>query len=173
MTGQLTLSGQVLPVGGIAAKVLAAQRRGLARVILPEPNRTQVHEDLGDDLRYAVAVDYVTRVDELLDLALMPVPMADDAAAATSAGRVSSAAAARWIEPRTGAPGHCVNRRRMRAHKPSRRDRGSGRSSCKQVHAGRNGSSRPARRIRGAQLSCKGGFSGCACTRGRDAGARR
>ena len=40
----------------------------------------------------------------------------------------------------------------MRAHKPSRHDRGSGRDSCKQVHAGRNGSSRPARRIRGAQL---------------------
>ena len=57
MTGELTLSGQVLPVGGIAEKVLAAHRCGLARVILPERNRKQVDEDLDDELRRAVAVD--------------------------------------------------------------------------------------------------------------------
>ena len=88
MSGELTLSGHVLPVGGIAAKVLAAHRRGLARVILPERNRKQIDEELGDDLRSAVAVDYVTRVDQLLDLALVPVPVTDDAAA-TPPGRVS------------------------------------------------------------------------------------
>ena len=87
MTGVLTLSGHVLPVGGIAEKVLAAHRRGLARVILPEHNRKQVDEELGDDVRSAVAVDYVTRVDELLDLVLQHLPAAD--AAVLPAGRVS------------------------------------------------------------------------------------
>ena len=70
ITGETTLSGQVLPVGGIVEKVLAAHRRGLARVILPERNRKQVDEELGDDLRSAVTVDYVTRIDELLELVL-------------------------------------------------------------------------------------------------------
>ena len=63
MTGEVTLGGQVLPAGGIAEKVLAAHRGGLRRVLLAQRNRKQVAEDLGDDLRRVVAVDYVTRVD--------------------------------------------------------------------------------------------------------------
>ena len=70
MSGEITLAGQVLGVGGIAAKVLAAHRGGLARILLPQPNRKQVDEELGDELRRAVEIDYVTRVDELLELAL-------------------------------------------------------------------------------------------------------
>ncbi len=70
MSGEITLAGQVLGVGGIAAKVLAAHRGGLARILLPQPNRKQVDEELGDELRRAVEIDYVTRVDELLKLAL-------------------------------------------------------------------------------------------------------
>ena len=90
MTGEITLSGQVLPVGGIKEKALAAHRRGLARVILPRENKKQVDEDLGDGLRRAVAVDYVERLDELLELALQPAPAVDGAAAAVPpAGRVS------------------------------------------------------------------------------------
>ena len=89
MTGEITLAGQVLPVGGIKEKVLAAHRRGLARVILPRENQKQVDEDLGDDLRRAVEVHYVTRIDELLELGLQRTPAADDAAAATPVGRVS------------------------------------------------------------------------------------
>ena len=87
MTGEITLGGQVLPVGGIAEKVLAAHRCGLRRVILPGPNRRQVDHDLGDGLRRAVGVDYVTRVDELLELALRRAPVADSVAAVTPAGR--------------------------------------------------------------------------------------
>ena len=67
----------VLPVGGIEEKVLAAHRRGLARVVLPLGNRKQVDEDLGDDLRRAVAVDYVAGIDELLELTLGRVPAPD------------------------------------------------------------------------------------------------
>ena len=89
MTGEITLGGQVLPVGGIAEKVLAAHRGGLAHVILPRQNRTQVDSDLGDDLRHVVAVDYVTQVDELLELALRPTPATGSVAALTPAGRAS------------------------------------------------------------------------------------
>ena len=89
MTGEITLGGQVLPVGGIAEKLLAAHRGGLARVILPRCNRRQVNEDLGDDLRRAVEVNYVTRIDELLEQALPPTPAAGSVAAVTPAGRTS------------------------------------------------------------------------------------
>ena len=91
LTGEITLSGQVLSVGGIKEKVLAAHRPGLARVILPRQNRKQVDEELGDDLRRAVAVDYVTRVDELLDLALERAPAeADVEATCSSVARAPS-----------------------------------------------------------------------------------
>ena len=71
MTGEITLSGQVLPAGGIKEKVLAAHRYSLTRVVLPQQNKRQV-EELGDDLRRAVSAHYVTRLDELLDLAVQP-----------------------------------------------------------------------------------------------------
>ena len=82
MTGEVTLSGQVLAVGGIAEKLLAAHRCGLAGVILPRGNEREVDEEVGEELRRAVEVHYVTRVDELLDLALLP--------AAAPAGRPES-----------------------------------------------------------------------------------
>ena len=83
MTGAVTLSGQVLRVGGIEEKLLAAHRGGLAGVILPRGNQKEVDEELGDELRRAVEVHYVTRVDELLALALEP------ASSAAPSGRVS------------------------------------------------------------------------------------
>ena len=88
MTGEIVLSGEVLAVGGVEEKVLAAHRCGLTRVILPQQNRKQVEEDLGDDLRSAVAVDYVTRIEDLLELALRPAPAAKAAAAVTTDDRV-------------------------------------------------------------------------------------
>ena len=88
MTGEITLGGHVLPVGAIKEKVLAAHRYGLARVVLPHRNKKQIDEQLGDDLRRAVAIDYVTRIDEVLDVALQRAPAADEAATAcNSAGR--------------------------------------------------------------------------------------
>ena len=90
MSGEITLAGQVLPVGGVKEKVLAAHRCGLTRVVLPQQNKKQVDEELGDDLRRAVAVHYVTRLDELLDLAVQPAVAASGAGRAiTPAGRVS------------------------------------------------------------------------------------
>ncbi len=72
MTGEVTLSGRVLPVGGIKEKVLAARRYGIHRVIVPKQNETNVREDLTDELRSGLTVHFVTEVDEVLALALTP-----------------------------------------------------------------------------------------------------
>jgi ATP-dependent Lon protease len=72
MTGEITLSGRVLPVGGIKEKVLAARRVGIREVILPRPNEKNVNEDLTEELRREMTIHYVQTVDEVLLLALTP-----------------------------------------------------------------------------------------------------
>ena len=74
MTGEITLSGHVLPVGGVKEKVLAARRLGIYEVILPRQNEKDVNEDLSPDLRGEITVHYVSMVDEVLELALLPAP---------------------------------------------------------------------------------------------------
>ena len=75
MTGAIPLEGQVLLVVGVHDKVLAAHRRGLDRV-LPRRNAKEIHEELGDDVRRVTAVQFVSHLDELLDLALRLEPTA-------------------------------------------------------------------------------------------------
>ncbi len=70
MTGEVTLSGRVLPVGGIKEKVLAARRHGIHQVILPKANETNVREDLTDEIRRGLTVHFVSEVEEVLALAL-------------------------------------------------------------------------------------------------------
>ncbi|MGE0394777.1 MAG: endopeptidase La [Vicinamibacterales bacterium] len=72
MTGEITLSGRVLPVGGIKEKVLAARRAGIREVILPKQNERNVNEDLGPELRKDMTIHFVQHVDEVLLLALLP-----------------------------------------------------------------------------------------------------
>src|SRR6187551_3243814 len=72
MTGEITLSGRVLPVGGIKEKVLAARRVGIREIILPRQNQKNVNEDLNEELRRELTIHYVHSVDEVLLLALMP-----------------------------------------------------------------------------------------------------
>ena len=74
MTGEITLSGVILPVGGIKEKVLAARRLGISDVILPKQNERNINEDLTDELRREIQVHYVTMVDDVLKLALTPPP---------------------------------------------------------------------------------------------------
>jgi ATP-dependent Lon protease len=72
MTGEVTLSGRVLPVGGIKEKVLAARRVGIREVILPRQNEKNVKEDLSEELKRDLTIHYVQTVDEVLLLALLP-----------------------------------------------------------------------------------------------------
>jgi ATP-dependent Lon protease len=70
MTGEITLSGNVLPVGGIKEKVLAAKRAGVTTVILPSENRQNVEEDLEPVQLEGVQVHYVNSIEEVLAIAL-------------------------------------------------------------------------------------------------------
>ncbi len=69
MTGEITLHGKVLPVGGIKEKVLAAQRAGISEVILPQENEKDFNE-LPERERGKLTAHYVSRIDEVLRLAL-------------------------------------------------------------------------------------------------------
>ncbi|HZT46280.1 MAG TPA: S16 family serine protease, partial [Gaiellaceae bacterium] len=71
MTGEVTLQGRVLPIGGLKQKVLAAHAAGLTDVILPERNRGDL-EDVPEGVREAMSFHPVLSVDEVLELALEP-----------------------------------------------------------------------------------------------------
>ncbi|HEV2592635.1 MAG TPA: endopeptidase La [Gaiellaceae bacterium] len=72
MTGEVTLQGRVLPIGGLKQKVLAAHAAGLTDVIIPERNRPDL-DDIPADVRDAMRFHPVLSVDEVLELALEPV----------------------------------------------------------------------------------------------------
>src|SRR3981189_2542357 len=74
MTGEITLSGNVLPVGGIKEKVLAAKRAGVHDVILPADNKTNVEEDLTPEQLTGLTPHYVKTIDEVLEIALPTSP---------------------------------------------------------------------------------------------------
>src|SRR5580693_279755 len=70
MTGEITLSGDVLPVGGIKEKTLAAKRAGVTDIILPADNRQNVDEDLTPEQLQGLNMHYVKTIEELLSIAL-------------------------------------------------------------------------------------------------------
>src|ERR1041385_1154174 len=72
MTGEITLSGLVLPVGGIKEKILAAHRAGIRRIILPARNEADI-EDIPEDVRNELNLKTVTRINEIVDMALETV----------------------------------------------------------------------------------------------------
>jgi ATP-dependent Lon protease len=87
MTGEMTLTGQVLPIGGVREKMLAAQRAGLTTVILPRENEPDL-EDLPEEIRAGLEFVLVDSIGEVLDVALngvvdgrRPAPLHERAAA--------------------------------------------------------------------------------------------
>jgi ATP-dependent Lon protease len=71
MTGEVTLQGRVLPIGGLKQKVLAAHAAGLTEVILPERNRAEL-EEVPEEVRGQMTFHPVMNIDEVLERALEP-----------------------------------------------------------------------------------------------------
>ncbi|MEE9492454.1 MAG: endopeptidase La [Gammaproteobacteria bacterium] len=76
MTGEITLRGEVLPIGGLKEKLLAAHRGGITTVLIPEENRKDL-ADIPDNVKDRLTIKPVKWIDEVLELALtrMPVPL--------------------------------------------------------------------------------------------------
>jgi ATP-dependent Lon protease len=74
MTGEVTLQGRVLPIGGVKQKVLAAHAAGLTDVVLPERNRGDLDE-VPQEVREAMSFHFAMSVDEVLAVALEPAPL--------------------------------------------------------------------------------------------------
>lgn len=84
MTGEITLSGNVLPVGGIKEKFLAARRAGVETVILPAENRQNVEEDLTPEMTEGVSIHYAEHIEDVLAVALPLLKARSDAQAVSS-----------------------------------------------------------------------------------------
>lgn len=69
MTGEITLSGLVFPVGGLKEKILAAHRAGIRRILLPSRNEADI-EDLPEDVRKELQIVFVSQISEVIDAAL-------------------------------------------------------------------------------------------------------
>ena len=92
MTGEITLSGNVLPVGGIKEKFLAARRAGVETIILPADNRQDVEEDLTPEMIEGVSIHYASRIEDVLAVAL-PLLKAKPEVTPIATDRGASAAA--------------------------------------------------------------------------------
>jgi ATP-dependent Lon protease len=71
MTGEATLRGRVLPIGGVKEKVLGAHRAGITTIILPKDNESHI-EDIPEDVRQQLTFHFVRTLDELFEIALLP-----------------------------------------------------------------------------------------------------
>ncbi len=74
MTGEITLSGNVLPIGGVKEKFLAAKRAGVKDIIFPAENQQNVEEDVLPEQMEGITVHYVASIEEVLDIALPQNP---------------------------------------------------------------------------------------------------
>jgi len=92
MTGEITLSGNVLPVGGIKEKFLAARRAGVQTIILPAENRQDVEEDLTPEQIEGVTIHYASRIEDVLAVALPLLKARPDTKPAEAEAAVSATA---------------------------------------------------------------------------------
>ena len=97
MTGEITLSGNVLPVGGIKEKVLAAKRAGVHDVILPAENQMNLEEDITPQQLEGVKVHYVSTIDEALAIALPQSPREEKRDAEERERHIAEAPTARVV----------------------------------------------------------------------------
>jgi len=93
MTGEITLRGRVLPIGGVKEKVLGAHRAGITNIILPKDNEADM-EDIPEDVRSLLTFHCVSTLDEVFDIALLPMPTAQGPAEKTLMEEEEEAAAA-------------------------------------------------------------------------------
>jgi ATP-dependent Lon protease len=70
MTGEITLRGKILPVGGIKEKIIAAHRYGIANVLIPSENEKDFKEDIPDEIKETMNVQFIDTMDEILDIVL-------------------------------------------------------------------------------------------------------
>ncbi|MCD8480683.1 MAG: hypothetical protein LRZ88_11040 [Candidatus Cloacimonetes bacterium] len=70
MTGEVTLQGKVLPIGGLKEKILAARRAGIKKIIVPEENRESI-ADFAEEIISGLQIHYVRDVSEVLDLVII------------------------------------------------------------------------------------------------------
>lgn len=100
MTGEITLRGEVLPIGGLKEKLLAALRGGIRRVLIPEENRKDL-ADISRDIKGKLEIIPVQWIDEVLEVALSakPVPLTDEAIAHGDKQSVAEAATPEAVRP--------------------------------------------------------------------------
>jgi len=70
MTGEVTLRGAVMPIGGVKEKIVAAHRAGITTAILPEWNRKDVHHEVPDEVKDEMTFHFCSRMEEVLEVAL-------------------------------------------------------------------------------------------------------
>jgi ATP-dependent Lon protease len=73
MTGEITLRGRVLPIGGVKEKVLGAHRAGIKTIVIPKANEADV-EDVPEEVRQALSFHPVETLEQVLEIALLPEP---------------------------------------------------------------------------------------------------
>src|SRR5687767_3585926 len=88
MTGEVTLRGKVLEIGGVKEKVLAAYRAGLRQIIMPKSNEKDLR-DVPQEVKERMAFTFVERMDEVLHLALLPTPSREIADVMTDDGQLA------------------------------------------------------------------------------------
>ena len=111
MTGEITLRGEVLPIGGLKEKLLAAHRGGIKTVLIPDENQKDLVE-IPDNIKGNLEIKAVKWIDEVLGVALTQQPAIPADAPAAAAAAAAAVAAATAAEGPTSSDGDGKRRRR-------------------------------------------------------------